>query len=222
MSAAFTMARSGICRRSLHRPPALPSSTPRVSRSPTARAFWFRRSSPIRTLTDLKGKRIGFTKGSSAHNVVLLALNKAGLNYSDITPVYLTPPDAGPAFAQGSIDAWADLGSVFRDRRVEAERPGLGQCLGGRPHQLVLHRQSRIRAAQSRIAAADQRRDCRHREMGGDHRDEVAQSLSAVTDIPLDIQTVAANRASFAIGPITDDIVATQQAVADRFYQARV
>ena len=27
--------------------------------------------------------------------------------YADITPVYLTPPDAGPAFANGSIDAWA-------------------------------------------------------------------------------------------------------------------
>jgi sulfonate transport system substrate-binding protein len=51
------------------------------------------------------------------------------------------------------------------------------------------------------------------------HRDEVAKSLSAVTGIPLDIQTVAANRSSFAVGPITDDIVATQQGVADRFFK---
>ena len=51
------------------------------------------------------------------------------------------------------------------------------------------------------------------------HRDEVAKSLSTVTGIPLDIQTVAANRSSFAVGPITDDIVATQQGVADRFYK---
>ena len=43
--------------------------------------------------------------------------------------------------------------------------------------------------------------------------------LSAVTGIPLDIQTIAANRASFVIGPITDDIVATQQGVADRFHK---
>ena len=51
------------------------------------------------------------------------------------------------------------------------------------------------------------------------HRDEVAKSLSAVTGIPLDIQTVAANRSSFAVGPITDDIVVTQQGVADRFFK---
>jgi sulfonate transport system substrate-binding protein len=61
----------------------------------------------IRTLADLKGKRVGFTKGSSAHNVVLLALEQAGLSYGDITPVYLSPPDAGAAFARGAIDAWA-------------------------------------------------------------------------------------------------------------------
>ncbi len=64
-------------------------------------------NSAIRTIADLKGKRVGFTKGSSAHNVVIQTLEKAGLTYDDITPVYLTPPDAGPAFANGGIDAWA-------------------------------------------------------------------------------------------------------------------
>jgi sulfonate transport system substrate-binding protein len=53
-------------------------------------------NSGIRSIADLKGKRVGFTKGSSAHNVVIATLEKAGLTYEDITPVYLTPPDAGP------------------------------------------------------------------------------------------------------------------------------
>ena len=61
-------------------------------------------NSAIKTIADLKGKRVGFTKGSSAHNVVIQTLEKAGLTYNDITPVYLTPPDAGPAFANGGID----------------------------------------------------------------------------------------------------------------------
>ena len=51
------------------------------------------------------------------------------------------------------------------------------------------------------------------------HRDEVAQSLSTVTGIPLDIQTIAAKRSAFAVGPVTEDIIATQQGVADRFYK---
>jgi sulfonate transport system substrate-binding protein len=64
-------------------------------------------NSTIRTIADLKGKRIGFAKGTSAHNVLIATLDKAGLTYEDITPVYLSPPDAGPAFANGSIEAWA-------------------------------------------------------------------------------------------------------------------
>ena len=39
------------------------------------------------------------------------------------------------------------------------------------------------------------------------HRDQVARSLAAITGVPLDIQTVAADRANFVIGPVTDDIV---------------
>ena len=35
--------------------------------------------SPIKTLADLKGKRIAFGKGSSAHNLLVAALEKAGL-----------------------------------------------------------------------------------------------------------------------------------------------
>src|SRR4029453_15095742 len=64
-------------------------------------------NSGIRGIADLRGKRVGFAKGTSAHNVVVATLEKAGLTYEDITPVYLSPPDAGPAFASGSIEAWA-------------------------------------------------------------------------------------------------------------------
>ena len=51
------------------------------------------------------------------------------------------------------------------------------------------------------------------------NRADVAAALAAVTGVPLEIQTVAANRASFLIGPVTDEIVTTQQAVADRFHK---
>ncbi len=46
-------------------------------------------NSSIRGIADLRGKRVGFTKGSSAHNIVVQTLEKAGLTYADITPVYL-------------------------------------------------------------------------------------------------------------------------------------
>jgi sulfonate transport system substrate-binding protein len=52
-------------------------------------------NSSIRNIADLKGKRIGFTKGSSAHNIVVQTLEKAVLTYADITPVYLRLQRAG-------------------------------------------------------------------------------------------------------------------------------
>lgn len=176
-------------------------------------------NSPIHTIADLKGKRIGFTKGSSAHNVTVQTLEKAGLTYADITPVYLTPPDAGPAFANGSIDAWSIWDPYF----------ALGET---KPNGRVLVNASEITKTNSFfIANRDFAKNhgallqeiidvtSRTATWAENHRADVAKSLSAVTGIPLDIQTVAANRSSFAVGPMTDDIIATQQGVADRFYK---
>ncbi len=63
--------------------------------------------SGIHSLADLRGKRVAFQRGSSAHYLVLRALEKAGLRLSDIQPVYLAPADARAAFERHSVDAWA-------------------------------------------------------------------------------------------------------------------
>jgi sulfonate transport system substrate-binding protein len=176
-------------------------------------------NSPIRSIGDLKGKRVGFTKGSSAHNIVVQTLEKAGLTYADITPVYLTPPDAGPAFANGSIDAWAiwdpyfAIGETKQNGRVLVNASEIIKTNSfyianrdfAKSYGPVLQQIIDVTSSTAKWAEA--------------HRDEVAKSLSAVTGVALDIQTVAANRSSFAVGPIADDIVATQQGVADRFFE---
>ena len=176
-------------------------------------------NSAIRSIADLKGKRIGFTKGSSAHNVTVQTLEKAGLTYADITPVYLTPPDAGPAFANGSIDAWSiwdpyfAIGETKQNGRILVNASEIAETNSfyianrdfARNHGPVLQQIIDVTASTAKWAEA--------------HRDEVAKALSAVTGIPLDIQTIAANRSSFAVGPITEDIIATQQGVADRFFK---
>jgi len=176
-------------------------------------------NSAIRSIADLKGKRVGFTKGSSAHNIIVQTLEKAGLTYADITPIYLTPPDAGPAFANGSIDAWSiwdpyfAIGETKQNGRVLVNASEITKSNSfyianrefARNHAPVLQQIIDVTASTAKWAEA--------------HRDEVAKSLSAITGIPLDIQTVAAERSSYAVGPITDDVIATQQGVADRFFK---
>jgi sulfonate transport system substrate-binding protein len=63
--------------------------------------------SGISSLVALRGRRIAFQKGSSAHYLVLQALAKAGLRWSDVRAVYLSPADARAAFENNSVDAWA-------------------------------------------------------------------------------------------------------------------
>src|SRR5690606_7905242 len=63
-------------------------------------------NSPVKSVAELKGKKIAIAKGSSSYNLTVQLLKKAGVRYDEITPVYLTPADAAAAFARGSVDAW--------------------------------------------------------------------------------------------------------------------
>jgi ABC transporter, substrate-binding protein, aliphatic sulfonates family len=74
---------------------------------PKAEVILVPENSPIKTVADLKGHKVAFQKGSSSHNLLLRALQQAGLKFTDIQPTYLTPADARAAFQQGNVDAWA-------------------------------------------------------------------------------------------------------------------
>ncbi|HET9586846.1 MAG TPA: sulfonate ABC transporter substrate-binding protein [Bradyrhizobium sp.] len=176
-------------------------------------------NSSIRTIVDLKGRRIGFAKGTSAHNVLIATLEKAGLSYEDITPVYLSPPDAGPAFANGSIEAWAIWDPYF----AIGEKRQNGRILinayevaKNNSFYLANRDFANTHVRETRDVIDGLAEAARWAEA---HRADVASALAAVTGVPLEVQVVAADRASFVMGPVTDEIIATQQAVADRFHK---
>ncbi|ESN12614.1 alkanesulfonate transporter substrate-binding subunit [Enterobacter sp. MGH 24] len=74
---------------------------------PKAEVILVPENSDIKSVADLKGHKVAFQKGSSSHNLLLRALQEAGLKFTDIQPVYLTPADARAAFQQKNVDAWA-------------------------------------------------------------------------------------------------------------------
>ncbi|RYF74777.1 MAG: sulfonate ABC transporter substrate-binding protein [Comamonadaceae bacterium] len=74
---------------------------------PDSSAILVLKDSPLRTLSDLRGKKVALQKGSSAHYLLVRAVEKGGLTWSDIQPIYLTPADARAAFERKSVDAWA-------------------------------------------------------------------------------------------------------------------
>ena len=176
-------------------------------------------NSSIRTIADLKGRRIGFAKGTSAHNVLIATLEKAGLSYEDITPVYLSPPDAGPAFANGSIEAWAIWDPYFAiGEKRQNGRILINAYEVAKTNSFYLANRdfANTHVRETRDVIDGLAEAARWAEA---HRADVASALAAVTGVPLEVQVVAADRASFVIGPVTDEIIATQQAVADRFHK---
>ena len=75
--------------------------------APEAEAIVVPKDSPIKSVADLKGKKVALNKGSNVHYLLVKALEKHGLKYADIQPTFLPPADARAAFERGAVDAWA-------------------------------------------------------------------------------------------------------------------
>ncbi|MFC5753050.1 ABC transporter substrate-binding protein [Actinomadura rugatobispora] len=74
------------------------------------------KDSPVRSVADLRGKRVSpSTKGSVAHYLLLGALKQAGVGAHEVQLNYLAPADASAAFSTGRLDAWVTWG-VFAAR----------------------------------------------------------------------------------------------------------
>ncbi|MGX7705365.1 aliphatic sulfonate ABC transporter substrate-binding protein [Methylobacterium sp. Gmos1] len=176
------------------------------------------RDSPIRTLADLRGKRVAFAKASSAHNFTIAALEKAGLTYRDIEPVTLAPADAAAAFARGSVDAWTIWDPYFAIAEMQPTTRVLTLANDiARPNSFLLaHRSLAAERGPVLDAALDAlsgvARWCEA------NRGEVAAILSKGTGVPLPATRRAVDRTDFVLGPMTASAVAEQQRVADRFH----
>ncbi|HYS66641.1 MAG TPA: aliphatic sulfonate ABC transporter substrate-binding protein [Paraburkholderia sp.] len=72
-------------------------------------ALVVRKDSSLKTLADLKGKKIAATKGTDPFLFTLRALHTAGLTRDDVELVNLQHPDGRTALANGQVDAWAGL-----------------------------------------------------------------------------------------------------------------
>jgi sulfonate transport system substrate-binding protein len=174
-------------------------------------------NSPIKTLADLKGKRVAFGKGSSAHNLLVAALEKAGLAWSDITPTPLAPADATVAFAKGSVDAWSiwdpylALAELRENVRViafdkDVHKPNAFYIVRAgfvEKHPALVARLNSVFAAEGRWADT--------------HHEEVAKAQADATGVDIEAVRRFVDRSNFRVVPIDDEVIKSQQAVADRF-----
>jgi len=178
--------------------------------------------SSLRSLTELKGKRVAFARGSSSHNLTVAALEKAGLGYNDIQATHLAPADAAAAFERGSIDAWTiwdPYYALYENRpgvRVLAESTAIAPqnsfIIGSRPYV------ERNPAIISQVIA----------ELGrvgtwaSEHRPAIAELISTGTGVPYEPTLRAVQRNPLKIVPVDDADIRSQQDIADRFHRIGV
>lgn len=97
-----------------------PIRTPYIFSRPEWTALVVRKDSPIRSLADLKGKKVAATKGTDPYLFLLRALQTVKLRRSDIEHVGLQHADGRVALEQGRVDAWAGLDPLMAASELDA------------------------------------------------------------------------------------------------------
>lgn len=186
--------------------------------APTAEAIVVTRDSPIRSVADLKGRKVALNKGSNVHYLLVKALEKHGLKYSDIQPVFLPPADARAAFERGSVDAWAIwdpfLAAAQKQLGVRTVVDGRGLVAN---HQFYLaargYAQRNPQTLQAVIDAL-----ARVDAWAQANPAEVAKLLAPQIGLDAATTELAASRFAYGIKPISSAVAAEQQKIADAFH----
>jgi len=186
---------------------------------PKSEVILVAKNSAIKSVADLKGHKVAFQKGSSSHNLLLRALTKAGMSFSDIQPIYLTPADARAAFQQGDVDAWAIWDPYYSAAllqggvRVLADGDGLNLTgsfyLATRPFAEA--NGAFVKQVLETFSEAD--------ELTRSDREQSIALLSQTIGLPKPvIASYLDHRPPTVIGPVSEKTVQAQQHTADLFY----
>ena len=194
-----------------HEPPA-----------PKGEGIIVHKDSPIKSVHDLKGKRVALNKGSNVHYLLVKALEKAGLKYEDVQTVFLSPSDARAAFERGSVDAWVIWDPFFAaaEQQLGARlvADGVGHVSN---HQFYLasrsyadHNAKVVKVIVEELARLD--------GWAKQNLKEVASQLSSQIGLDANIVKIAADRGTYDVRPLDAKVVAEQQRIADTFYQLKL
>jgi len=189
-----------------HEPPA-----------PSGEAILVPKDSPIRSLSELKGKKIALNKGSNVHYLLVRALESVGLTYPDIQPIYLPPSDARAAFERGSVDAWViwDPFQAAAEEQLQARTLRDGQGLVSNHQFYLAARPFAEDHAKVITTLIEEIRDIGHWVEA--HPDEATTQVAPLLGLSSEITRKAVIRQGYGAKPINAAVVRQQQKIADTF-----
>lgn len=190
--------------------------------TPKTEAIVVPKGSSIKSVADLKGKRVALNKGSDVNYLLLKALEKAGLDYSDIQPVYLAPDSARAAFQSGAVDAWAVWDPFLADAENTADAREITNAQGLVPHYTFF-----LASKKFADGSPGKARDILHEldvvsQWANQHHQEAAQLLAKSTGLKLSTWQTSLARMPFGAQRMSNKVYDEQQLLADSFSKAHL
>jgi sulfonate transport system substrate-binding protein len=186
--------------------------------APKGEAILVPKDSPLKSVADLRGKKIALNKGSNVHYLLVKALEKAGVKYSEVEPAFLAPADARAAFERGAVDAWV----IWDPFQAAAEAATGARTLADGTGIVANYQfyfsskkflESDPKVVDLVLAQLSEVDDWAKRDIHA-----VAEQLAPAIGLSVPVVEVALKRQSYGIKPIADSVIADQQRVADSFF----
>ncbi|MBD8481199.1 sulfonate ABC transporter substrate-binding protein [Pseudomonas coleopterorum] len=190
--------------------------------APTSEAILVPRDSTIRSVSELKGKKVALNKGSNVHYLLVRALEEAGLKYSDIQTVYLPPSDARAAFERGSVDAWViwDPYQAAAEQQLQARTLRDGQGIVDNLQFYLATKPYAQKHPEVITALVEEVRAVG--EWSKAHPEEVTAQVAPLLGLPADITLTSVKRQGYGAQFLNPQTVAAQQKIADSFHQLKL
>src|SRR3954451_8327684 len=182
----------------------------------STQAILVRQDSPIKSIADLKGKRLAGTRGGWGQFLIDATLEKAGYRIDDSTFAPLGPVDAKIALVAGSIDGWAvwepyvSYATLKDNARVVAHGEGLTPTI-----TFIVASNSAIATKRAAVQDLAQRLN-KARLWSLDHLAEYARSTAELTKLPEDVLLSAYTAQRTSPVAIDANIVKEVQEASDR------
>jgi sulfonate transport system substrate-binding protein len=180
------------------------------------------KDSPIQTLADLKGKKLAVQKGANAHYLAVKAIESAGLQVSDVEFSFVKPSDGRAAFEKKNVDAWSVwdpyLAAVEVDTgaRVLASAKGLAPNRG---YYLASKEFIEKNPEALKLFLAELKKESEYAKA---NPAEIAKFLSPALGVDAAILEKAEKRRDYGILPLTEEVIAKQQDIADTFAKLKL
>ncbi|MES1162504.1 MAG: sulfonate ABC transporter substrate-binding protein [Rhizobacter sp.] len=191
--------------------------------APEAEAIVVPKDSPLKTVADLKGKKVALNKGSNVHYLLVRALEKAGVKYADIQPVFLAPADARAAFEKGAVDAWAIWDPFLSAAEKQLGVRQLADGRGGVANNYLYYLGERgfVERRPDVIKALFEDSVEQGRWIKANVK-QAATLIAPIQGLDAEIVESALHRYQFGVAPVSDAIAAEQQRIADVFFDLKL